>query len=169
MSGSIELEFKPEKNIPCFLIDAPILLPVIILSYLCANTLKFLPPMMTQLMTAVMIVGLVLWFIRFLKYSRNCDETEVRVFPDRIEAEVGMKNPTLTMIEFTNLKSVKQTQTFGQKIFNSYSITFVYKSDFDEKKDLVYSIRDFKNPKPICESIKRVVEHAGLINKMAKD
>ena len=164
VQSSIELEFKPEIHPLCYLLDAPVLLAIIAVSYLFSNVFNVL----TSFMTWVMFISIGVLLFRFFKHNRACDETEVKVFPDRIESEVGMKNPKLTMIEFSNLKEVKPTQSFIQKAFKTYSIMFTYKSDFDETKDLVYVLRDFKNPRPICDKIKKAVEHAGLIGKMTR-
>lgn len=161
--GNIELEFKPESHPLCFFLDAPIVLPIILVSYFFAFVIHFLAPLMTW----VMFGAVAFLLARFVNHSRKCDETEVKVYPDRIESEVGMKNPKLTMIEFSNLTAVKPEQSFIQKIFKTYSIVFTYKSDFDEK-DITYVIRDFKNPKHICDTIQKTVEHAGLIKKMAR-
>ena len=159
----IELEFKPESHAICFLLDAPIVLSVIFVSYFFANVVHFLTPLMTW----VMFGAIAFWLGRFFNHSKKCDETEVKVYPDRIEAEVGMKNPKLTMIEFSNFTDVRAEQSYIQKIFKTYSIVFTYKSDFEEK-DITFILRDFKDPMPICNSIKRAVEHAGLIKKMTK-
>lgn len=161
VQSDIELQFSPEVNPLCYLLDAPILLPVIIISYILVQT-----EFMQNIMLAVMFGSIGLWIIRFYIHNTKCSETEVRVFPDRIEIEVGMKNPKLTMIEYVNLKEITITQTTIQRMFNSHSIVFIFKSDFDENKDLKYVLRDFKDPNPICSTIRRTAEHAGLIKKM---
>ena len=150
IQSSIELIFRPEKQPVCLLLDSPILLPIIIISYLVGNVLQFL----TVFLTWVSIAAAAIWFIIFLKKSRDSGETEIRVFPDRIEIDVGMKNPKLTMIEYINLKEVKPTQTF--------SVNFIYKSDFDETKNIIYSIRDFTDTKPLCDAVKKAVDQANL-------
>ncbi len=163
VQSNIELEFKPEVHALCFLLDAPILLTVAIGSYLLGNVFNFMPGQMLFLTFG----SLILWLMKFIKHNRACDETEVTVYVDRIESEVGMKNPKLTMIEFSNFVDVKPVQSFVQKIFKTYSLVFTYKSDFTEK-DITYVLRDFKDPKPICKKIKDAVAHAGLIAKMSE-
>lgn len=158
IQSSIELIFRPEKQPVCLLLDSPILLPIIIISYLVGNVLQFL----TVFLTWVSIAAAAIWFIIFLKKSRDSGETEIRVFPDRIEIDVGMKNPKLTMIEYINLKEVKPTQTFIQSLFKTYSVNFIYKSDFDETKNIIYSIRDFTDTKPLCDAVKKAVDQANL-------
>jgi len=163
VQSNIELEFKPEVHPLCYLLDAPILLSVAFGSYLLGNVFKVMP----NIMLALTFGALVLWLFRFIKFNRACDETEVTVYVDRIESEVGMKNPKLTMIEFSNFVDVQPVQSFVQKIFKTYSLVFTYKSDFTEK-DITYVLRDFKDPRPICKKIKEAVAHAGLIAKMSK-
>ena len=163
VQSNIELEFKPEVHALCYLLDAPILLPVAIGSYMLGNAFNFLPGQMLF----ITFGSLVFWLMKFIKFNRTCDETEVTVYVDRIESEVGMKNPKLTMIEFSNFVDVQPVQSFVQKIFKTYSLVFTYKSDFTEK-DITYVIRDFKDPKPICKKIKEAVAHAGLIAKMSE-
>ena len=162
VQSNIELEFKPEMHALCYLLDAPIILSVAIGSYVLGNVFNFMPTQMLILTFG----SLILWLIRFIKFNRACDETEVTVYVDRIESEVGMKNPKLTMIEFSNFVEVKAVQSFVQKIFRTYTLVFTYKSDFTEQ-NITYSLRDFKDPKPICDKIKKAVAHAGLIAKMS--
>ena len=162
VQSNIELEFKPEVHALCYLLDAPVILGLAFGSYIIGNVFNIMPSQMLVLTFISMIILL----LRFFKYNRACDETEVTVYVDRIESEVGLKNPKLTMIEFSNFKEVKPVQSFVQKIFKTYSIVFTYRSDFTEQ-DITYILRDFKNPKPICDKIKKAVAHAGLIGKMA--
>lgn len=159
---NIELEFKPEANLLCYFLDQPILLPIVLVSYFLGNVLHF----MTVQMMIIMIITMIILARNLLKYYRECDETEVTVYADRIESEVGMKNPKLTMVEFSNFIDIKATQSYIQKVFKTYSIKIRYKSDFVENKELIYIIRDFKKPKPICDTITRAVAHAGLIGQM---
>jgi hypothetical protein len=154
VQSDIELEFRPEVQAVCLLLDSPILITIIILSYLCVNVFMFLP----KLMLFVMLGSMVIWIAKFIQRSRKINETEVKVFTDRVEIEVGLNNPQLTMIEFINMKEVKSTQNTVQRLFNTYNIEFVYKSEFDEHKYVTYVLRDFKDPNPICGTIRKAVD-----------
>jgi len=164
VKSSIELEFKPEVYPLCYLLDAPIVLSVALLSYLLGGVFEIMPP----IMLTVTLIALVFWLMRYMGFSRRCDETEVTVYADRIESEVGMKNPKLTMIEFSNFKSVQMVQSVVQKIFKTYSLVFTYKSDFTDK-DIVYVLRDFKDPKPIYDTITKLAEQARLAKNKMKE
>lgn len=161
--SDIELEFRPEVQAICLLLDSPILILIILLSYLCVNVFQFLP----QIMLFVMLGAMALWIMMFIQRSRKINETEAKVYNDRIEIEVGLKNPQLTMIEFVNMKEVKSTQNTVQRLFNSHSIEFVYKSEFDEHKNVTLVLRDFKDPNPICGAIRKAI-HQAQLNKKKK-
>ena len=162
--NDIELEFRPEVEAVCLLLDSPILILIIFVSYVCMNLFKFV----SQFMLILMLGAMVVWFARFLMQSRKISETEVKVFNDRMEIEVGIKNPQLTMIEFVNMKEVKSTQNLIQRLFNTHSIEFLYKSEFDEHKYVTLVLRDFKDPNPICGTIRKAVEQAHLNSKKKK-
>ena len=91
VQSNIELEFKPEVHVLCYLLDAPILLSIAVGSYVLGNIFNFMPTQMLILTFG----SLVLWLLKFIKFNRACDETEVTVYVDRIDTPVRDVIPVL--------------------------------------------------------------------------